>query len=656
MALIVCVECGKEFSDKAEACPNCGCPTEDILQELKEKAFKDSIYKDATEELPKESQPKEEDVITEKDSLDSFEELNDLDLESKDENITEAFTIPIYDNSSKFDKLSKGKLQDRRPEGTSPMNMKKVAIIGVAIILLLVCIVGIRSALKDRINWNDIVLGEMLPEPDSHKGYIWENSAKNLNIDIYETSTNDYYAYISECSEEDFLIDPETEEFSYSAYNKEGYRLEVTYSEYSEEMSINMEDPIRLEAIDWNFDGLGAYIPKLDSNKGKIIEDGKKAFSLYVGDVDQIEFEKYVKGCSEKGFDISSVTTDKSYKAKNSERYCIEVEYIGFNIIKVTMYEPVYIVNINVSCLGNLFMNKYDVYASIDENISLGIVKHGKMETFQAELPKGTHTLYCVNDISDEVYEDYDATGKTKFEVTGDMDLSFELYCRTDSIDVDLISDEKESDKGEYQNTTKEKKKLGENEVMVPESASMYRGDKYQDVKNELQSLGFKNIQTKAVYDLGTGWLGRSSVDDVKTISIAGNKDFDKGAVFNKDDKIVITYRKYEIDNPSIKYEKYTVEEMMNDLDDNAARAKEKYYGKYVEITGRVNMIDSSASSFDLIPTNNSWEIRSVTCDAKTEDHEKKIMNISNNDVITVRGKINIANEWGYNMSIYSFK
>ena len=31
-------------------------------------------------------------------------------------------------------------------------------------------------------------------------------------------------------------------------------------------------------------------------------------------------------------------------------------------------------------------------------------------------------------------------------------------------------------------------------------------------------------------------------------------------------------------------------------------------------------------------------------------------MNISNNDVITVRGKINIANEWGYNMSIYSFK
>lgn len=26
MALIKCEECGKEFSDKADACPNCGCP------------------------------------------------------------------------------------------------------------------------------------------------------------------------------------------------------------------------------------------------------------------------------------------------------------------------------------------------------------------------------------------------------------------------------------------------------------------------------------------------------------------------------------------------------------------------------------------------------------------------------------------------------
>lgn len=28
MALIKCQECGKEISNKANACPNCGCPIE----------------------------------------------------------------------------------------------------------------------------------------------------------------------------------------------------------------------------------------------------------------------------------------------------------------------------------------------------------------------------------------------------------------------------------------------------------------------------------------------------------------------------------------------------------------------------------------------------------------------------------------------------
>ncbi len=32
MALIICPECKKEFSDKATACPNCGCPTKVIVK------------------------------------------------------------------------------------------------------------------------------------------------------------------------------------------------------------------------------------------------------------------------------------------------------------------------------------------------------------------------------------------------------------------------------------------------------------------------------------------------------------------------------------------------------------------------------------------------------------------------------------------------
>ena len=33
MALIKCVDCGKEVSDRAKVCPNCGCPIECSVSE-----------------------------------------------------------------------------------------------------------------------------------------------------------------------------------------------------------------------------------------------------------------------------------------------------------------------------------------------------------------------------------------------------------------------------------------------------------------------------------------------------------------------------------------------------------------------------------------------------------------------------------------------
>ena len=43
MALISCVECGKEFSDKAKACPNCGCPIEYIIETLGKQKVKQEV-------------------------------------------------------------------------------------------------------------------------------------------------------------------------------------------------------------------------------------------------------------------------------------------------------------------------------------------------------------------------------------------------------------------------------------------------------------------------------------------------------------------------------------------------------------------------------------------------------------------------------------
>lgn len=51
MALIVCSECGKEFSDKAPACPNCGCPTDCIVESAEEGNGQENVVKSEYEKL-----------------------------------------------------------------------------------------------------------------------------------------------------------------------------------------------------------------------------------------------------------------------------------------------------------------------------------------------------------------------------------------------------------------------------------------------------------------------------------------------------------------------------------------------------------------------------------------------------------------------------
>lgn len=62
MSLIKCIECGKDFSDKASCCPNCGCPTDFVLQGIKKNEEKNRIEQEAK----KKEEQYEQEVINKK--------------------------------------------------------------------------------------------------------------------------------------------------------------------------------------------------------------------------------------------------------------------------------------------------------------------------------------------------------------------------------------------------------------------------------------------------------------------------------------------------------------------------------------------------------------------------------------------------------------
>lgn len=116
------------------------------------------------------------------------------------------------------------------------------------------------------------------------------------------------------------------------------------------------------------------------------------------------------------------------------------------------------------------------------------------------------------------------------------------------------------------------------------------------------------------------------------------------------------TITEESITEPSSKYLVVSVDDLVKELDTNALKAKEKYKGEYVEITGRVNVIDADGRYISLEPIDNKWSFESITCDVDGKKQREFIQELSIGDVITLRGKIKSVDEvFGYDLEIHEF-
>ena len=94
-----------------------------------------------------------------------------------------------------------------------------------------------------------------------------------------------------------------------------------------------------------------------------------------------------------------------------------------------------------------------------------------------------------------------------------------------------------------------------------------------------------------------------------------------------------------------IEYKKYSVTEMMKDLDENAANADEKYRDQYVEISGKLGTIDSEGDYFDILPASDEFAVLGVTCNIQNDEQLAKIKKMKKNSKITVQGQITDVGE-----------
>ena len=185
--------------------------------------------------------------------------------------------------------------------------------------------------------WPTHSFSTMIPEITGKSGKTEIANDEKLKIWIYDVTESDFSTYIAECENKGFTVDSEKNAKSYSGFNTDGYKLIVSLGDMKQ-LSITIEAPMEFTNITWPSTGPATLIPKPTFSVGAISSDYDWAFSVYLGNMSIDDFNAYVEKCLDSGFE-KSLRTEHYFSADKGKDISLTVEYVGFNIIVIRIYD-----------------------------------------------------------------------------------------------------------------------------------------------------------------------------------------------------------------------------------------------------------------------------------------------------------------------------
>ncbi|MBP3936204.1 MAG: hypothetical protein IK954_01305 [Clostridia bacterium] len=440
--------------------------------------------------------------------------------------------------------------------------MKKLIALFLVITLSL-CLFTACDPDAEEIDWANIKLGHVLPEPQSNLMKIVSNDDDNLLVYIHKVSENDYLEYQRWCEKDKgFNIETESIGSSFYAYNQDGYYLSLYYSDSQDEMHITLDAPIPMEDFELPEYAVAAGLPIPSSSKGHFNWQNTDSFFLYVGETSKEDYMLYKDACVAAGFTGDPYEYNTVYSATNAKGYKVSLNYKGFNIFTLEFHGP------DGSGGNNTESNDpdnntseytldYTDAASFESALNDGAKVKGKIVQFDVVeyKPDSAMGINCwsgehLNFISEsalDVNKGDIIIGRITEEpskVLGSWKVPYEpLIIGGEKVEADT---NKEPDNDE---TTESKT------VVMSADANSYIGKNPQNVANELKGLGFENI--KLVESVTTDTNKTDGVVESVTVAAAG---FSKGDSFEKNAEVVITY--WKVEEPASEYEKAYIRDM----------------------------------------------------------------------------------------------
>lgn len=433
--------------------------------------------------------------------------------------------------------------------------MKKLLVAFLAIALSLCMFTGCDPDAEE-IDWVNIKLGNILPEPQSKLMKIVSNDEDDLLVYIHNISQNQYLEYQRWCEQDKgFCIDTESLDSSFYGYNQEGYYLSLFYSVSQDEMHIALTAPIPMEEYKLPEFAIAAGLPIPESKVGHFNWQNENGFFLYVGETAKDAYILYKDACIAAGFTIDPYEYNTVYSATNAEGYKVSLNYKGFNIFTLEFNGPTGENNENTDSNAEEYTIDYADAASFEAALNSGVEVNGKIVKFDvvAYKPDSALGINCwsgehLNFISKN--ELNVSTGdiivgyitKEPSKTLGSWEIHYEPLAIND-VKTDATIPSKPEETTPPETTEPETVK-----ITMTADASSYVGRNYSDAKNELSSLGFTKITVseKATTDA-------SYTDGVVASVVVDGSTFSLGDTFSHDVAINITY--WKVEKPVSEYE-----------------------------------------------------------------------------------------------------
>lgn len=118
--------------------------------------------------------------------------------------------------------------------------------------------------------WSDeIVLSNIIPEVKGTVDHTYENTEEELWITFKSVDDSQYKDYLTACKNRGFTVEEKTDSLGYTAFNADGYQIELTYFGSSEDLTILLKAPMEMDEIIFPIGQAGNAVPKPKSTFGK---------------------------------------------------------------------------------------------------------------------------------------------------------------------------------------------------------------------------------------------------------------------------------------------------------------------------------------------------------------------------------------------------